>query len=89
MFEIQKNPNKSYELTGRGNCVAVITDGSAVLGLGDIGPEAGMPMSWKENVSYSKNLEGVDAIPFMYSKQRCWREIVRTISFACGSFGVN
>ena len=43
-IEIQKDPDKSYELTGRANTVAVITDGTAVLGLGDIGPEAGMPV---------------------------------------------
>ena len=43
-LEIQKDPQKSYTLTGRGNTVAVITDGTAVLGLGDIGPEAGMPV---------------------------------------------
>ena len=43
-LEIQKDIDQSYELTGRGNCVAVITDGTAVLGLGDIGPEAGMPV---------------------------------------------
>ena len=43
-IEIQKDPSLSYELTGRGNTVAVITDGSTVLGLGDIGPEAGMPV---------------------------------------------
>ena len=43
-LEIQKDPEKSYQLTGRGNLVAVVTDGTAVLGLGDIGPEAGMPV---------------------------------------------
>ena len=43
-LEIQKDPDKSYELTGRWNTVAVVTDGTAVLGLGDIGPEAGMPV---------------------------------------------
>ncbi|HPW00431.1 MAG TPA: NAD-dependent malic enzyme, partial [Oscillospiraceae bacterium] len=43
-LEIQKDPSKSYELTGRWNTIAVVTDGTAVLGLGDIGPEAGMPV---------------------------------------------
>ena len=54
-LEIQRDINKSYELTRRHNLVAVITDGTAVLGLGDIGPEAGMP-SWKANACFSRNL---------------------------------
>lgn len=52
-LEIQKDISKSYELTRRWNTVAVVTDGSAVLGLGDIGPEAGMP-SWRANASCSR-----------------------------------
>ena len=84
-LEIQKNPNKSYELTGRGNCVAVITDGSAVLGLGDIGPEAGMPVMEGKCVLF-KEFGGVDAIPLCI-RSKDVGEIVRTISLLAGSFG--
>ena len=59
---INKDYNKSFELTARGNMVAVITDGTAVLGLGDIGPEAGMPVMEGKCVLF-KNFGGVDAIP--------------------------
>ena len=84
-LEIQKNPEKSYELTRRWNTVAVITDGTAVLGLGDIGPEAGMPVMEGKCVLF-KAFGGVDAIPL------CLRthdvdEIVRTVSLLAGSFG--
>ena len=61
-IEIQKDPSKSYELTGRWNTVAVITDGTAVLGLGDIGPEAGMPVMEGKCVLF-KAFGGVNAIP--------------------------
>jgi NAD-dependent malic enzyme len=84
-LEIQKNPNKSYELTGRGNCVAVITDGSAVLGLGDIGPEAGMPVMEGKCVLF-KEFGEVDAIPLCI-RSKDVGEIVRTISLLAGSFG--
>ncbi len=84
-LEIQKNPEKSYELTRRWNTVAVITDGTAVLGLGDIGPEAGMPVMEGKCVLF-KAFGGVDAVPL------CLRthdvdEIVRTVSLLAGSFG--
>ena len=61
-LEIQKDYNKSFELTGRGNTVAVITDGTAVLGLGDIGPEAGMPVMEGKCLLF-KEYGGIDAIP--------------------------
>ncbi len=61
-LEIQKDVSKSYELTGRSNLVAVITDGTAVLGLGDIGPEAGMPVM-EGKCALFKAFGGVDAVP--------------------------
>jgi malate dehydrogenase (oxaloacetate-decarboxylating) len=61
-LEIEKDISKSYELTGRHNLVAVVTDGSAVLGLGDIGPEAGMPVMEGKCVLF-KTFGGVDAVP--------------------------
>ena len=62
-LEIQKDINKSYELTRRHNLVAVITDGTAVLGLGDIGPEAGMPVMEGKCLLF-KSFADVDAFPF-------------------------
>lgn len=84
-LEIQKDLNKSFTLTGRGNCVAVITDGSAVLGLGNIGPEAGMPVMEGKCVLF-KAFGDVNAIPLCVRSQDV-DEIVRTISLLAGSFG--
>ncbi len=84
-IEIQKNPALSYDLTGRGNTVAVITDGSAVLGLGDIGPEAGMPVMEGKCVLF-KAFGGVNAIPLCV-KTKDVDEFVRAVSLISGSFG--
>ena len=82
---IQKDYDKSFELTGRGNLVAVITDGTAVLGLGDIGPEAGMPVM-EGKCALFKSFGGVDAIPICIRSKET-DEIVRTIKMISGSFG--
>ena len=82
---IQKDINKSYELTRRHNLVAVITDGSAVLGLGDIGPEAGMPVM-EGKCALFKEFADVDAFPLCIKSQDV-DEIVRTIYLLSGSFG--
>ncbi|MBQ3046723.1 MAG: NAD-dependent malic enzyme [Clostridia bacterium] len=82
---INKDYNKSFELTARGNMVAVITDGTAVLGLGDIGPEAGMPVMEGKCVLF-KNFGGVDAIPLCIRSKEV-DDIVRTIKLLSGSFG--
>ena len=84
-LEIQKDINKSYDLTLRHNLCAVITDGSAVLGLGDIGPEAGMPVMEGKCVLF-KSFGGVDAIPLCI-KSKDVDEIVNTIYLLSGSFG--
>lgn len=84
-LEIQKNINKSYELTRRNNLCAVITDGSAVLGLGDIGPEAGMPVMEGKCVLF-KAFGGVDAVPLCL-KTHDVDEIVNTVYLLSGSFG--
>ncbi len=84
-LEIQKDVNKSYELTRRSNLVAVITDGSAVLGLGDIGPEAGMPVM-EGKCALFKEFGDVDAFPLCIKTQDV-DELVRTIYLISGSFG--
>jgi len=84
-LEIQKNPARSYELTRRHNLCAVITDGSAVLGLGDIGPEAGMPVMEGKCVLF-KSFGGVDAFPLCVRTQDV-DEFVRTVYNISGSFG--
>ena len=84
-LEIQKDVNKSYDLTRRHNMCAVITDGSAVLGLGDIGPEAGMPVMEGKCVLF-KSFGDVDAFPLCV-KTKDVDEFVRTVSLISGSFG--
>ena len=84
-LEIQKDINLSYELTRRHNLCAVITDGSAVLGLGDIGPEAGMPVMEGKCVLF-KSFGGVDAFPLCI-KTHDVDEFVNTVYLLSGSFG--
>lgn len=84
-LEIQKDINKSYELTRRNNLVAVVTDGTAVLGLGDIGPEAGMPVMEGKCLLF-KELGDVDAFPLCI-QSRDVDTIVETVAQIAGSFG--
>ena len=84
-LEIKKNVDKSYELTGRWNTVAVVTDGTAVLGLGDIGPEAGMPVMEGKCVLF-KAFGGVNAVPLCVRSKNV-DEIVNTVALLAGSFG--
>ena len=84
-LEIQKDYSKSFELTRRWNTVAVITDGTAVLGLGDIGPEAGMPVM-EGKCALFKAFGGVDAFPICI-RSKDVDELVRTIYLISGSFG--
>lgn len=84
-LEIQKDYNKSYDLTRRHNLVAIITDGTAVLGLGDIGPEAGMPVM-EGKCALFKEFANVDAFPICI-RSKDVDELVRTIYLISGSFG--
>ena len=84
-LEIKADPDKVWQLTGRHNLVAVVTDGTAVLGLGDIGPEAGMPVMEGKCVLF-KTFGGVDAVPLCV-RSKDVDEIVNTVALLAGSFG--
>ena len=84
-LEIAKDPELSYKLTRRSNLVAVITDGTAVLGLGDIGPEAGMPVM-EGKCALFKEFADVDAFPLCI-RSKDTEELIRTIYLISGSFG--
>ena len=84
-LEIEKNPDLIYDLTRRGNLVAVVTDGTAVLGLGDIGPLASMPVM-EGKCALFKAFGDVDAVPICVNSKSV-DEIVQTVSLISGSFG--
>lgn len=84
-IEIEKNVDLSYDLTGRWNTIAVVTDGTAVLGLGDIGPEAGMPVMEGKCVLF-KAFGGVNAVPLCIRSKEV-DDIVNTVALLAGSFG--
>ena len=83
--EIHRNPEESYELTGRGNLVAVVTDGTAVLGLGDIGPEAAMPVMEGKCILF-REFAGVNAFPICLATKDV-DEIIRTVECMAPTFG--
>ena len=83
--EIHRNPEESYELTGRGNLVAVVTDGTAVLGLGDIGPEAAMPVMEGKCILF-REFAGVNAFPICLATKDVV-EIIRTVECMAPTFG--
>ena len=83
--EIHRNPEESYELTGRGNLVAVVTDGTAVLGLGDIGPEAAMPVMEGKCILF-REFAGVNAFPICLATKDV-DEIIRTVECVAPTFG--
>jgi len=82
---IKKNPRVSWELTARANTVAIVTDGTAILGLGNIGPEAGMPVMEGKAVIF-KEFAGVDAIPLCIDTQET-EEIIKFVKYIAPSFG--
>lgn len=83
--EIHRNPEENYELTGRGNLVAVVTDGTAVLGLGDIGPEAAMPVMEGKCILF-REFAGVNAFPICLATKDV-DEIIRTVECVAPTFG--
>ncbi len=83
--EIHRNPEENYELTGRGNLVAVVTDGTAVLGLGDIGPEAAMPVMEGKCILF-REFAGVNAFPICLATKDV-DEIIRTVECMAPTFG--
>ena len=83
--DIQKNPEKVYEHTSKGNMVAIVSDCTGVLGLGDIGPEAGLPVMEGKALLF-KYLGGVDAVPICLATKDP-EEIIKTVKYLAPSFG--